>query len=162
MLVRDAMSREVKLVKPGQSLHEAARMMADCDVGSLPVGENGRLVGMVTDRDIAIRGVAAGMPGETAVREVMSERVKYCFDDDELDGVARNMGDIQLHRLVVLDHDKQMVGIISLADLANRQGERPAGQAVCGISQPARSPGSSATPSAIRNSGGPGSSSQMS
>ncbi|NMG65933.1 CBS domain-containing protein [Azoarcus indigens] len=162
MLVREAMTRDVKLVNPSQSIHEAARMMADCDVGSLPVGENGRLVGMVTDRDIAIRGVAAGMAGETEVRKVMSEQVKYCFDDDELDGVARNMGDIQLHRLVVLDHDKKMVGIISLADLANRQGERPAGQAVCGISQPSHSPGSSASPPAGRNSGGPGSSTQMS
>lgn len=136
MHVSEAMTRDVKLVNPNQSIHEAARMMAECDLGSLPVGENGRLVGMVTDRDIAIRGVAEGKSADAKVREVMSREVKYCFEDDDLDSVAGNMGHIQLHRLVVLDHDKQLVGIVSLADLAKSEGEHTVGHAMRGISQP--------------------------
>lgn len=141
MQVREAMTRDVKLVSPDQSIREVAGLMAECDLGSVPVGENGRLVGMVTDRDIAIRGVAEGKSADTQVREVMSEEVKYCFEDDDLDSVAVNMGDIQLHRLVVLDHDKQLVGIVSLADLANRHGLRPVGQAMCGIARPSNGSG---------------------
>lgn len=145
MQVREAMTRDVKLVNPEQPLHEAARMMADCDLGSLPVGQNDRLVGMVTDRDIAIRGVAAGKSANAPVSEVMSREVKYCFEDDDLDDVAGNMGDIQLHRLVVLDHDKKLVGILALADLVNSEDEHTAGHALRGIA--ARSGEAAASPS---------------
>ncbi|ANQ84936.1 hypothetical protein dqs_1898 [Azoarcus olearius] len=136
MLVRDAMTPDVRMVTPNQSIHDAARLMAEWDVGSLPVGEDDRLVGMLTDRDITIRAVAAGRSPETPVREVMSRDVKYCFDDDEVESVAHNMGEVQLHRLVVLDHDKRMVGIVALADIAQCEGAEPAGAAVCGISEP--------------------------
>ena len=136
MRVSEAMTRDVRVANPNQSLHDVAKIMADNDVGSLPVGENDRLVGMITDRDIAVRAVAAGKsPDGTKVREVMSADVKYCFDDDEISDVARNMGDIQVHRLPVVDHDKRLVGILSLADIANTGGPEPAGKAVCGISE---------------------------
>ena len=135
MQVREAMTRDVRIANPDQSIHDAARIMAECDVGALPVGEEDRLVGMITDRDIAVRAVALGKsPDTTTVREVMSPDVKYCFEDEEISEVAQNMGVIQLHRLPVVNHEKQLVGIVALADIANCEGASPAGEAVCGIS----------------------------
>ena len=136
MLVSEAMSSDVKIASPDQSIKDAARMMAEIDAGSLPVGENDRLVGMITDRDIAIRAVAAGKPPTTPVREVMSSEVKYCFEDDELDDVADNMADVKLRRLPVLNPDKRLVGIVSLGDIALVDGPSNAGSALCGISEP--------------------------
>jgi len=130
------MTRDVCIASPEQSIRDVAKIMADNDVGSLPVGEHDRLVGMITDRDIAIRAVAQGKSPETKVRDVMSHEVKYCFEDEELDHVARNMGDIQVHRLPVLNRDKRLVGIVSLADVATKEGPAPAGEAVSGISKP--------------------------
>lgn len=137
MRVSEAMTRDVKVANPNQSLHDVAKIMADDDVGSLPVGENDRLVGMITDRDIAIRAVAQGKsPDTTKVRDIMSEDVKYCFDDQDIADVARNMGEIQVHRLPVLNHDKRLVGIIALADIANNGGAELAGDAIEGICEP--------------------------
>jgi len=136
MRVNQAMTRDVCIASPEQSIRDVAKIMADNDVGSLPVGEHDRLVGMITDRDIAIRAVAQGKSPETKVRDVMSHEVKYCFEDEELDHVARNMGDIQVHRLPVLNRDKRLVGIVSLADVATKEGPAPAGEAVSGISKP--------------------------
>src|SRR5262249_39959787 len=136
MQVSEIMSSEVNIASPDHSIRDAARMMADIDAGVLPVGENDRLVGMITDPDIAIRAVAAGKGPNTPVREVMSREVKYCFEDDDLDEVARNMADIKLRRLPVLDGRKRLVGIISIADIALAEGPDPAGHALCGISEP--------------------------
>jgi len=99
------------------------------------VGADDRLVGMLTDRDIAVRAVAQGMSPQTRVREVMSEEVMYCFEDEDLETVTMNMGDIQVRRLPVLDKDKRLVGIVSLGDVATHRGEMLAGQALGGISQ---------------------------
>src|SRR3546814_10334410 len=96
------------------------QMMADIDTGFLPVADNDRLIGIVTDRDIAIRGVAAGRRPEASIREVMSDEVKYCFDDQDVDDVLENMGDIQVRRLPVVDRDKRLVGIVSLTDQIGR------------------------------------------
>lgn len=135
MRVNEAMTRDVLIANPDQSIRDVATIMADCDVGCLPVGENDRLVGMITDRDIAVRAVAQGKsPDATTVREVMSQEVKYCFDDAELSEVAHNMADIQVHRLPVVDHDKHLVGILALADIANCEGSELAGETVCGLS----------------------------
>lgn len=135
MQVREAMTRDVRIANPDQTIHDAARIMAECDVGALPVGEEDRLVGMITDRDIAVRAVAQGKsPDSTTVREVMSPEVKYCFEDEEISEVAQNMGVIQVHRLPVVDHEKRLVGIVALADIANCEGADPAGEAICGIS----------------------------
>lgn len=135
MQVCEAMTRDVRIANPEQSIHDVAQIMAQCNIGSLPVGDKDRLVGIITDRDIAVRAVAQGKsPDATKVREVMSQEVKYCFEDEEIAHVAQNMGDIQVHRLPVLNHDKRLVGIVALADIANCEGARPAGQALCGIS----------------------------
>ena len=118
MQVSEVMSGEVNIANPQQSIREAAQMMAAIDSGVLPVGENDRLVGMITDRDIAVRAVAAGKGPDTPIREVMSIDVKYCFADDEIEEVAHNMADIKVRRLPVLNGQKRLVGIISLADIA--------------------------------------------
>jgi CBS domain-containing protein len=110
-------------------------MMAQVDVGLLPIGQNDRLVGMVTDRDIAIRAVAAGLGPKTKVANVMSKEVKYCFEDDDVAEVAQNMADLQIRRLPVLNREKRLVGILSLADIALSDGGS-AGDALSGISRP--------------------------
>ena len=93
------MTRDVRVANPDQSIREAPQMMVDLDAGALPVGAEDRLVGMITDRDIAIRGVAKGRTPDTPVRDVMTADVKYCFEDEEIENVARNMADIQVRRL---------------------------------------------------------------
>jgi CBS domain-containing protein len=136
MRVSEAMTREVRLATPGQSIRDAAKMMAEIDAGALPVGENDRLIGMITDRDIAIRAVAQGKGPDTPVRDVMStQQVLYCFDDEDLDHVAKNMSDEQVRRLPVVNREKRLVGIVSLGDLANRE-RKAAGKAVTGVSKP--------------------------
>ena len=112
MKVREAMTRDVRLVKPDQPISEAARLMAEFDIGAVPVEENDRLVGMITDRDIAVRAVAAGRGPDTAVREVMSREVKYCFEDQSIDEVTQNMGELRIRRLPVLTRDKRLIGIL--------------------------------------------------
>lgn len=136
MRIADAMTRDVQVIKPDQSLVDAARLMADCDCGALPVADNDRLVGMLTDRDIVVRGLAQGKTLDTCVQDVMSADVKYCFEDEDLDEVAQNMGDLQVRRLPVVSRDKRLVGIVSLGDIATSD-EEPAGEALSSISEPA-------------------------
>jgi CBS domain-containing protein len=139
MQVNQLMTRDVRIATPDQSLQEAAQLMADLDAGVLPVGENDRLVGMITDRDIAIRAVAKGLDAETPVRDVMSPDVKYCFDDQDVDEVTLVMADLQVRRLPVVDRNKRLVGILSLGDLAIGRGTQDeAGEALTGVSQPSR------------------------
>src|SRR5689334_2391513 len=135
MRVSEAMTRNVRIATPGQPIRDVARMMAEIDAGALPVGENDRLIGMITDRDIAVRAVAQGKGPDTPVREVMSTEVLYCYEDDELDRVAKNMGDVQVRRLPVVNRDKRLVGIVSLGDLAKNEKEA-GGKAVSGVSKP--------------------------
>ena len=137
MRVSDAMTRDVRIANPGQSIREAARLMAEIDAGAMPVSDGDRLVGMITDRDIAIRAVAAGKGPDTPVRDIMSQDVKYCFDDEELDHVAKNMADIQVRRLPVVNRDKRLVGIVALGDVAMAEDKKTAGKAVKGVSRPA-------------------------
>jgi CBS domain-containing protein len=134
--VRDRMSRDVRLAAPDQTIQEAARAMAELGVGALPVADGDRLVGMVTDRDLALRALAEGRGPDTPVREVMTAEVKYCFDHEDLELVARTMGDQQVRRLPVLDHEKRLVGILSLGDVAAAAGAEPTGDALAGVSRP--------------------------
>jgi CBS domain-containing protein len=136
MKVSEVMTRDVRLIEPTQTIREAARLMAELDTGIMPVREGDRLVGMITDRDIAVRAVAQGRGPDTSVRDVMTDDVKYCYEDDDTDDVARNMADIQVRRLPVLTRDKRLVGIISLGDMAVTDEPGKAGEAVAGISQP--------------------------
>lgn len=140
MKVSEAMTRNVEIIDPSQPIQQAAQRMCDMDVGSLPVGENDRLVGMITDRDIAVRAVAMGKSPTTPVRDVMTSDVCYCFEDEDVSSVADNMADEQVRRLPVLNRAKRLVGILALGDLAiseDGSGElRKVGEALAGISQP--------------------------
>ena len=135
MDVRDVMTKNPRTVAPNDSIQRAAAVMKEVDTGFVPIVENGRVVGVVTDRDIVIRAVAAGKGPDTPVREVMSSDVKYCYEDEDLDHVAQNMSDIQVRRLPVVDRNKRLVGIVSLGDLAVRE-KKAATQAVSGVSKP--------------------------
>jgi CBS domain-containing protein len=137
MRVSDAMTREVKICTPGQTIREVARIMAEIDAGALPVGENDRLIGMITDRDITIRGVAQGKSLDTPVREVMSEHVEYCYDYEDLERVAQGMAQVRVRRLPVVNREKRLVGILSLGDVARRDHHREiVAETVAGISTP--------------------------
>jgi CBS domain-containing protein len=135
MRVSEAMSRDVRLANPGQSIRDVAKIMAEIDAGAMPVQENDRLVGMITDRDIAVRAVALGKGPDTPVRDVMStEQVLYCFEDEDLDHVAQNMGEQRVRRLPVVSREKRLVGIVSLGDVATNE-RKAGGRAVSGVSK---------------------------
>jgi CBS domain-containing protein len=134
MQLKDVMTTKVQLADPAIKLKEAASMMRDGDFGLLPVGANDRLVGTITDRDIAVRAVAEGKdPNTTTVGDVMSEGIRYCFEDQPVEEAARMMAQAQVRRLPVLNRDKRLVGIVALADIAAETG--PAGEALAGVSK---------------------------
>ena len=135
MQVSQCMSRNVEVVDPDTSLREAARTMARIDAGVLPVGENDRLVGIITDRDIAVRAVAEGREPDAPVRDVMSQDIKYCYADADAEEVLENLGALQLRRMPVVDRDKRLVGIVSIGDLAKEE-EGETGEAMREITQP--------------------------
>ena len=136
MKIQEIMTTDPELIDPDASIRNAAKRMRDEDIGALPVGENDRLVGMVTDRDIAVRGVAEERaPETTTVRDVMSEKVYYCFEDDDVEDAARCMAENQVRRLPILNRDKRLTGIVSLADIA-QTGEECEKTALEGVSEP--------------------------
>lgn len=140
MQIQQIMTRNVDIADPSMTIRDVAQRMRDENIGSLPVGENDQLVGMVTDRDIVVRGVAEDKAGgTTSVRDVMSEGVFYCFEDEDTQKAAEVMAEHQVHRLPILNRDKRLVGIVALADLGRSEGE-PAQQAVSGISEPTQQP----------------------
>jgi CBS domain-containing protein len=137
MRLHEIMTTGVQLTNPATTLKDAAAMMRDGDFGLLPVGENDRLVGTITDRDIAVRAVADGRdPNTITVRDAMSEGIRYCFEDQTIEDAAHVMSQAQIRRLPVLNRDKRLVGIVALADLAlDSRTVRPAGEALSGVSQ---------------------------
>ena len=135
--LKDLMSRDVKVISPDMSIREAAREMRDGDFGMLPVGENDRMIGTISDRDIAVRAVAEGKDTGTKVRDVMSEGIAWAFEDDSVDEAVKIMSKHQVRRLPVVDRDKRLVGIVALGDFAVESSEiRPAAEALSEISKP--------------------------
>ena len=134
--ISEVMTSDVKVARPEDSVQQAAAMMADQDVGALPVCDGERLCGMITDRDIAIRAVAAGLGNDTAVREVMSEEVIWCLEDDDTQEVLGRMADRQVRRIPVIDAQRKLVGIVALGDLAIED-EENVDEALRDISLPA-------------------------
>jgi len=125
-MVSEVMTRNVQFVSPQENLQRAAQMMDELNVGALPVCEGEQLVGMITDRDIAVRSTAAGRaPSEARVEEVMSEDVRWCFEDQSLDDVMQQMADTQIRRVPVVSHDEQhkLIGIVALGDLVTKTSE---------------------------------------
>lgn len=136
MKVSEVMTRDVRVANANETIQDAARIMAEIDAGAVPVGDNDRLVGMLTDRDIAVRAVAKGKGPDTKVSEVMTADVKYCFEDEDTEHVCSNLGDQQIRRIPVVNRDKRLVGILSLGDLAIAGGNGGTGQTLAAISRP--------------------------
>jgi CBS domain-containing protein len=128
--------RQVELASPDDTLEKAAGRMAELDTGVLPVGEGDRLVGMLTDRDIAVRAVAKGKGPDAKVRDAMTADVKYCFEDEDLDDAVRSMGEQKVRRLPVMSRDKRLVGIVSLGDVAVYADSKQTDAAVSAVSEP--------------------------
>ena len=139
MQVREVMTKNVKIVSPTATIDKAASLMGEIDCGALPVGENDRLVGMITDRDITLRAVAKGkVPAQCTVREAMSPDIKYVFEDETTEAAAQNMSRLQVRRLPVLNRQQRLVGIPALGDLAVKEDGPAPASALKGISKPRR------------------------
>jgi CBS domain-containing protein len=136
MKVEQIMTPQVHLMNPDQTVSEAVKKMEQEDLGFLPVGNDDRLVGIITDRDIALRVVGKGRDGNVRIGEVMTQHVKYCYCDQEVEEVVANMGDIQVRRLPVVDREKRLVGIVSLADAALKQDSALAGEGLSNVAVP--------------------------
>lgn len=135
--VADVMTPGVRTLSPGDSMQLAAQAMAELDIGVVPVCDGVRLVGIVTDRDITLRGVAQGLPAADArVDQVMSRDVQWCFEDETVDEAGARMQQAQVRRLPVVDRQKHLVGIVALGDLAAKGELRCAGEVLCDVSQP--------------------------
>jgi CBS domain-containing protein len=135
--LKDLMSRDVKVISPDMTIEDAAKEMRDGDFGMMPVGENDRMIGTLSDRDIAIRAVAEGLDSATKVRDVMSDGVAWAYEDDSVEHAAKIMSERQVRRLPVVDRNKRLVGIVALGDFAVESSEiKPAAQALSEISKP--------------------------
>ena len=134
MKISEVMTSDVETVSADQTAREAASFMLRADAGSIPVCEGDKVIGMITDRDIAVRGVAEGRGPETPVRDLMSDGIICAHEDDNVDEVVKRMSDEQIRRLPVLDSDQRLVGIVSLGDLARETRGEAAHEALEGVS----------------------------
>ena len=134
--ISEVMTRDIQVANPEQTIREAAMTMAREDIGSLPVGENDQLIGMITDRDIATRAVAEGLSPDTPVRDVMTDNIKYCYEDDDIKNVAQNMAELQVRRLPVVNRDKRLVGIVALSNVAQCGDRRATEDMLRGVAKP--------------------------
>lgn len=136
MKVSEVMTRDVQTVRPDQTAREAANFMLNADAGSIPVTEGDRLIGMITDRDIAVRGIAKGNGPDTPVRDLMSNDIVCARDNDDIEEVATKMSQAQVRRLPVIDEQERLCGIVSIGDLSRETDDQTASQALEGVSQP--------------------------
>lgn len=135
MQIKDVMTTDVKTLTPDQSIREAASLMADIDSGALLINDGDRLIGMVTDRDIAIRAVAKGLDCDTPIREVMSNTIRYCFDDESVQDVAQNMAENEMRRMPVLNREKRLVGVVSLGNIASCHNQQTSDTVLQGVAR---------------------------
>ena len=136
MKIIDVMTPNIETVTPDQTARDAARFMLRAEAGSIPVCDGDRVIGMITDRDIAVRGVAEGRGPDTPVRDLMSDGIICAHENDDVQEVAQRMSEEQVRRLPVLDSNERLVGIVSLGDLARDTGGEAAHEALEGVSQP--------------------------
>ena len=137
MKISQCMTKNVRIVSPGDTIERAAQIMGSIDAGVLPVGQDDRLVGMITDRDIAIRGIGEGCGPDARVGDIMSQEVLYCYDDEDSEEVLDNMAEIQVRRMPVVNRDKELVGIVSIGDLDREEPDK-AGIALKEITRPSQ------------------------
>jgi CBS domain-containing protein len=135
MKVSEVMTRDVQTVRPDQRVQDAASFMLNADAGSIPVTQGERLIGMITDRDIAVRGVAKGYGPDTPVRELMTNDVVCARADDDIEDVASKMSEAQVRRLPVVDEQERLCGIVSLGDLSREADDDCASEALEGVSE---------------------------
>ncbi|HEY8942362.1 MAG TPA: CBS domain-containing protein [Cellvibrio sp.] len=135
MKIKDIMTHNVETLSADSTICEAACAMEKADCGAILVKEGDRLVGMITDRDIAIRAVANGLNHETPISKVMTEKIRYCFEDEDIQHVAENMADIQLRRLPVLNRDKRLVGVVSLGNIASCRSQKASATVLQGVAK---------------------------
>lgn len=135
MKIRDIMTEEVRTISPENTIQDAARLMASLDTGALLINENDRLIGMITDRDIALRAVAKNLDNETPVGTIMSPDIHYCFEDEDIMHVAENMAGIQMRRLPVLNREKRLVGVVSLGNIARSKNRNASATVLQGVAQ---------------------------
>jgi len=136
MKVSEVMTRDVSTVRPDQTVREAASFMLSADAGAIPVTDGDRLMGMITDRDIAVRGVAEGHGPDTPVRDLMTNDIIAARMDDDTNEIAAKMSRAQVRRLPVIDDQQRLCGIVSLGDLTQNGSDRAAEQALRGVSEP--------------------------
>ena len=136
MKVSEVMTRDVQTIRPDEPVQQAASFMLSADAGSIPVTEGDRLLGMITDRDIAVRGVARGYGPDTPVRELMTGEVICVRMDDNVEEAATKMSEARVRRLPVIDDQEKLCGIVSLGDLSRETDDETATQALEGVSQP--------------------------
>jgi len=136
MKISDVMTRDVQTIRPDQTAREAASFMLSRDAGSIPVTEGDRVIGMITDRDIAVRGVANGRGPDTPVRDLMTDDIVCARMDDDTDDVASRMSDAQVRRLPVIDDQQRLCGIVSLGDLSQQGDDSAADEALVGVTEP--------------------------
>ena len=140
MKLSEVMTRDVQIANPDDTLTEAALRMADKEVGALPVCNGRKVLGMITDRDLVVRGLARFLdPETTQVQRCMSEGVQWCFEDEDVEAAARKMAEHQVRRLIVVDRDKNLVGMVALADVARAASDRVSGDTLESISEPSLS-----------------------
>jgi CBS domain-containing protein len=152
--ISEVMTRDVRVLSPQDTLQRAAQAMDELNVGAVPVCEGGKLVGMLTDRDITVRAVAGGMDGASPIKEVMTEQVRCCFEDQQVDEVMQQMGDVQIRRMPVVDRQQRLVGIVSLGDLATRHADgQEVGHTLESISSPSEPDRSTTGNTGARNGG---------
>lgn len=135
--LRELMTRDVKVITPDMTIGDAAKKMREGNFGMMPVGENDRMIGTISDRDIVIRAVAEGMDFSTKVRDVMSKGIAWAYEDETVEEAAKIMSERQVRRLPVVNRDKRLVGIVALGDIAVERSEiEPAAEALSEISKP--------------------------
>lgn len=140
MKVRDVMSRDVEIARPTDPIRQVARRMSEIDTGFIPVCDGRKVQGVITDRDIVLRVVAEGGDVNAPVSQYMTSQVEYALDSDDLDKVADRMGDDQIRRMIVVDDNKDLVGVVSLGDLAREHKAKSVGKALGEISEPGDQP----------------------
>jgi CBS domain-containing protein len=137
MKLKDIMTREVEVIHPDDPLQVAAQKMRDRDIGFLPVCDGDRLIGVVSDRDIIVRVIAEGRdPKAVMGRNLVTAPVIYCFEDQDVDEAAQIMQENQIRRLVILNRDKRLVGVVSLGDLAMNRSADQSGEVLQSVSEP--------------------------
>ncbi|WPB77290.1 CBS domain-containing protein [Archangium violaceum] len=135
--IREVMSSDVEVINPNDTLRDAAEKMRSLNVGPLPVCDGQRILGMITDRDIVVRAIALGRdPNSTQVADAMSSGIEYCFDDDDVDDVLHKMKTKQIRRMIVVDRNKKLVGIVALGDITGEVSEQKVAETLEGISEP--------------------------